>query len=411
MVDESVSDGRRAYLVAREIDELGAGAPTFEHVRGALNEASGVIAEACTRELAQALVKVCRAHGVRLREVPIRRRRPASPVRQKGGETGETRGFSMISWVLSRPLPVQIGGWGALAGVVLSGLLLFSNGSDPGLRDAAVPSSSGEALSSREIVGRALAGSVHVESVRASGIGFFVGPGRIVGSSSVVAPPGGEVRVVTADGRVHSGSVETCDAWLGCAAVAVPGAAGAPVEIGDATLLEIGESVLVVSGSDEGGVSVRQRIVTETSRVLMGLSFVALDEALPAGGVGGAVLDGRGRVVGIVDGNAADVALVLPVNYLYSGTDPVLTIERDSDERARWTRTAAEAAKVEQEQLAGLLGAASRPVLMRAEATSSREILATVARVATSKPPSEQLEVRVLGRGAVSYTHLTLPTN
>jgi serine protease Do len=129
-----------------------------------------------------------------------------------------------------------------------------------------------------------------------------------------------ELKVVTGDGRTLLGKVEAEDEWLDWALVRVPGAGVAtPLPLGDSTALQATDPVLIIGAPKGLAGTVHSGQVSFVGRNLHGVAFVQVNADVNPGNSGGPLLDGHGRVVGIVSlkiTNADGMGMALPVEYV-----------------------------------------------------------------------------------------------
>lgn len=130
----------------------------------------------------------------------------------------------------------------------------------------------------------------------------------------------------------------------------------------------------------------------------MGLSYLQLDSEIVPGSVGGPVLDRWGRVAGVLAGAApadGDLGLAVPVNYLFSGDDPLLSVDRAAEEESRWQALVTEVSNGERAALNEMVRGSARPALLHARRIRAGAVEVIVARVAPSNPAPERLEFRL----------------
>jgi hypothetical protein len=197
--------------------------------------------------------------------------------------------------------------------------------------------------------------------------------------------------------------VARADRGLQLALVEVPEAGAVFLTLGDATQLERGETVVVVDDSSGRGLSVRQAIVIETSRVLMGQGFVGLGGSGGTWSPGAAVIDGSGRVAAVVVGEGGDrVGLAVPAHVLYTDSPVWLPAPAGALGGSRWRDFAAAVDERDRTRVEDLASAPSSTALIRARRTGEGMIRAAVVRLADVAPHPERLQFRILGkRGAV----------
>jgi serine protease Do len=404
VVEAEVGDSRAVYLAAREIDELGGEAPVFAEIKTRLLAAPGAVARGCPQPLARGMIRVLRKHGIVARLVPARR---------PGRHGAASRGVIGVDLVVARlrrawrtmPIAVKLATAG-LGGVIVLFLAgQWDGGGQHVQRDAGARlSPSGNSVSSREIAFAAVAATAHVSCPGSTGIGFYVDGDRLV--TTLRLPSGGRSDVeveLPGRGTIH-GSVERADAWLGLAVIRVPGAHAAPLPLGDATTLALGDPVITCGAPRGHELTVTQGIVSQPSRELMGTSFLQIDGGIRPGESGGPVLDRSGRVVGIsAEGVAAGPgsSLAIPVNYLYSGDEPLVARSRNSLERTRWSDRMARTAAAEQEELQAFQASMESPLLTAARLSPRGSVEVEVVRHGRSPRAGDRLTFRLLADGVL----------
>ena len=265
-------------------------------------------------------------------------------------------------------------------------------------------SPSGNRVSSREIAFAAVSATARVSCPGSTGIGFFVEGDRLV--TTLRLPRGGrtEIDVELPGGNTIGGSVERADAWLGLAVIRVPGAHAAPLALGDATTLELGDPVITCGTSSGHELTVTQGIVSQPSHEVMGTSYLQIDGGIRPGESGGPVLDRSGQVVGIsAEGVAADPSssFAIPVNYLYSGDEPLVARSRNGLERTRWSDRMAKTAAAELEELQAFQASIGSPALTAAQLSPQGAVEVVVVRHGSSPRAGERLTFRLLADGVL----------
>ena len=404
VVEAEVSDSRAVYLAAREIDELGGEAPVFAEIKTKLLAAPGAVARGCPQPLARGMIKVLRKHGIVARLVPARRSS------QRGAAARGVIGVDLVVARLRRawrnmPMAAKLATAG-VGGVIVLVLATQWEGDGQRLQRDAGPrlSPSGNRVSSREIAFAAVAATARVRCLGQTGIGFFVDGERLV--TTLRLPSGGrsEVDVELPEGGTIAGSVERADAWLGLAVIRVPGARAAPLALGDATTLELGDPVITCGTSSGREFTVTQGIVSQPSREVMGTSYLQIDGSIRPGESGGPVLDRSGQVVGIsAEGiaGAPGSGFVIPVNYLFSGDEPLVARSRNGPERTRWSARMARTAAAEQEEMQALRTSIGSPALTAAQLSAQGSVEVVVVRHGPSPQTVERLTFRLLADGVL----------
>jgi serine protease Do len=157
------------------------------------------------------------------------------------------------------------------------------------------------------------------------GSGVVITPdGFLVTSAHVVANTAGTGRASFADGRDVEFSVVGADALSDLAVLRLAGDAFNPAELGDAEQLRVGQLVVAIGNPNGFAGSVTAGVVSALGRSLPTRSganvrvvdnVIQTDAALNPGNSGGALADGRGRVVGINTAVAGvGLGLAVPIN-------------------------------------------------------------------------------------------------
>jgi S1-C subfamily serine protease len=164
--------------------------------------------------------------------------------------------------------------------------------------------------------GRVLAGG---------GSGVVITPdGFLVTSAHVVAGTAGTGRASFSDGRDVEFAVIGADQLSDLAVLRLGGDAFTPAELGDAERLRVGQLVVAIGNPNGFAGSVTAGVVSALGRSLPTRSganvrvvdsVIQTDAALNPGNSGGALADGRGRVVGINTAVAGvGLGLAVPIN-------------------------------------------------------------------------------------------------
>ncbi|MES1243367.1 MAG: serine protease, partial [Acidobacteriota bacterium] len=226
----------------------------------------------------------------------------------------------------------------------------------------------------------------------ASGSGFLVAPDLVLTSASALCPTGERVQVALADGREIRGETVRRDERLGLALLRIPTASAEPLPLGDASTLRAGDHVVVFEGAEPR--QPRQGTVAETDRSVLGVGFVRIDPAPETDG--GPILDGLGRVVGVVAPPpvlASEPGLVLPVNYVYTGsrrlTEPSARLRPDT---AAWNDYLVQVADADREDVQRW---APQPALLALGTVPGRGRVATFLRHAVERPGPETMQLTV----------------
>jgi serine protease Do len=176
-------------------------------------------------------------------------------------------------------------------------------------------------LSGRELARQSLPATVSLRCDESIGSGFFVEPDLVLTNAHVLCPMGERMQVVLPDGRRLAGETVRSSQAVDLALVRVSGARATPLPLGDVGDLALGDRVMVIGNPVGLDFTVHEGSVSHIGRVVQGVAYVQLDAKINPGNSGGPVIDGYGRVVGLVTlklGQAEGISLALPINYAYS---------------------------------------------------------------------------------------------
>lgn len=329
VLKQAVEDERLRFALARAIALLGAPAPAFSEARKALASAGTPLVQGVFRPFAEKLLAVFAAHDVGAVLRPTEEL-PATTAPAPG-----SRGFRLV-------LVAALLLGGVIAGIWVARSPTFARtasavtglGSDTAAVEAAKPAQPAP-LSTKEIGRLASPSTLSLRCEGKTGSGFFVEPELAVTNEHVVCPPGKMMTVVLPDGRQLLGETLKVDADLDIATVRVVGANARPLKLGDVTLLEPGDP-LVIIGSPKGlDFTVHEGKVGFVGRHYLGTGYVQVNASVNPGNSGGPLLNGQGEVVGIVSlkiENADGLGLALPIPY----ASKLISFSPTPEASARW---------------------------------------------------------------------------
>ena len=181
--------------------------------------------------------------------------------------------------------------------------------------------------------------------VAGSGSGVVITPdGFLLTSAHVVEGTGRRIRASFTDGREVAAQVVGIDPLSDLAVLRADGAVPAAVTLGDAAKLRVGQLVVAIGNPHGYASSVTAGVVSALGRSLPTRSGRAMrvvddviqtDAALNPGNSGGALVDGRGEVVG-VNTAVAGVGLGLAVPVNATTRDVIGALMRDGRVRRAW---------------------------------------------------------------------------
>ncbi|HUG62604.1 MAG TPA: DegQ family serine endoprotease [Methylomirabilota bacterium] len=157
----------------------------------------------------------------------------------------------------------------------------------------------------RQFFGDALPSQPRHRTQNSLGSGVIVDPSGVIVTNNHVIGEGTEVKVALNDRREYECDVILRDEQLDLAILKVRGFNGdlPTVTLADSDALQVGDLVLAVGNPFGVGQTVTQGIVSALARSQVGISdyqfFIQTDAAINPGTSGGALVDVRGRLVGI----------------------------------------------------------------------------------------------------------------
>jgi S1-C subfamily serine protease len=162
----------------------------------------------------------------------------------------------------------------------------------------AAPMATRPSVAREDIVAAVLRVTVEIRTSVGLGSGFFVGPDTIVTNAHVV---GNElsVKVVRSDGTSLPGSVSSVSREADLAIVRVARTTDFGLTLRSAAQLRPGEEVMAI-GAPKGMSHTVTRGIVSAVRRDGAMLYVQTDAAINPGNSGGPLVDGEGRVVGVV---------------------------------------------------------------------------------------------------------------
>jgi serine protease Do len=401
--DGPACEPRAAYAAARDVDAVVPGA--LQQTRRSLVEGQGALLAGITRETARDVVAVLEDHSI------------PSRLRPHGGQLGAAAAAGPAQQRSFSRTPIAIAG--AIAAALAVAWLWPRATSTPKRAEATAtrPAPLPPRLSARDVGVLAAASTASLRCEDSLGTGFFVAPDLLVTNAHVLCGDGSGLEVVLGDGQTFPGMVERRDSWLDLALVRVDGFEAPPLPLGDASPLAQGDS-LYFYGSPRGlDFTLAQAMVSHAIRPIRGVAFVQLDGNVNPGNSGGPLLDPHGRVVGVVTamvGEASGLGLALPVNYLYTGDDPMLPAPAGADFDG-WEDVLAEVGVDEEREVAEAREQLERPALVSAaympDSPTTFALVALVARSSVTPPLSETFDFELERGGEVVCTPIGAASN
>jgi S1-C subfamily serine protease len=389
VVVDSAPPGERArYKLAKALSQLKPPSPTFSTAQQAISIPHAVLMDGVTRETGRRLLGTVKEHGGRASMAPHVQQIAAEE------EAGSLTNFVVVIVLV-----------GALAFALYAWTWRLRNPSGETVKpvgartERAARAATVARVAPLELGAISKKAAPGIAGLRcrsfSSGSGFLVAPDLLLTSTSALCPSGEPVRAVLADGREVRGETVRRDEKLGLALIRIPAEGTEPLALGDASTLRAGDRVVLFEGTEP-----RQGIVTETVHSVLGVGFLRIEPApSDQGGQGGPILDGLGRVVGIVAPPpvlAKEPGLVLPVNYVYTGvsgggrlTEPST---RQRPDMAAWNDYLVRVLDADREEVQRW---APQPALLAAGTVPGRGLVATFLLHDVEKPEPRTLQLTV----------------
>jgi len=160
------------------------------------------------------------------------------------------------------------------------------------------------------------------------GSGVIVRPDGVIITNHHVIEGADEITVILSDRREYDAKLLLADEKADLAVLQIEGDGSAfPVlELGDSDALEVGDVVLAIGNPFGVGQTVTSGIVSALARTHVGVSdyqfFIQTDAAINPGNSGGALVDMKGRLVGVNtaifsrSGGSIGIGFAIPVNMV-----------------------------------------------------------------------------------------------
>lgn len=393
-VTAPIADDRTLYRTARGLEPVVAELPLgFLDLKRRLAEAPGIVIPKVTRATASACAERLEAANVTAKVVF--HEPEGSEGRPKPRWTAAAIGSGLTRFVRERPGT-------AAAALITCGLIVAVIGLIE--HDLRLPAGkTGSPISTQELALIAEHATVQLSCGERLGAGFFVAPDLVVTNAHVLCPDTAEVTVTSSDGRTGRGRVLDTDEWLDVGLVRVSGVDGVPLELADVTRLERGDPVVMMGSPHGMDFTLTRGIVSHPSRQILGISYLQVDAGINPGNSGGPLLEADGRAVGIVSmmvGQASNLGLALPVNYLADGPDALLANRPFDFDRDRWRERLQVAAEADRKMAAEARNNVSRPGLVAARFEGRGSVTALVVRWSDERPGDEHFSFDLSRGGA-----------
>jgi hypothetical protein len=328
-----LAEPRARYLLAREISSLGPPASSFSTLRRELAFPRPLLARRASRLAALSLSE-------RLADFGIAAILEPAGSGQGSGRSARRFAATALSAAAGLALLLWMSPQGGSADLASTPTPPFARGLAP----AEIPAwpQPLPPLSAHELSALATPSIVTLRCGDRQVSGFFIAPDLALTRSAAIGD-GTAVKVLTPNGGEIDGEVVKRDDAIGLALVRVPGSRAEPLQLGDAAELRGGERVFFHAIAE--GSSLQEGTLGPIARRFQGITHLALDHGLPSGGDGGPVLDGQGRVLGLV-AIQPDGAYLLPINYAYTESH-LAQLPRLAPNLGKWTELLAEAETAE----------------------------------------------------------------
>ncbi|MBO0734367.1 MAG: DegQ family serine endoprotease [Methylocapsa sp.] len=166
-------------------------------------------------------------------------------------------------------------------------------------------------------------------TARSLGSGVLVDSSGLVVTNFHVVQGMTNVKVALSDKREFDAAIILRDQRTDLAVLKLRGGDGFPVmELGDSDVLEVGDLVLAIGNPFAVGQTVTQGIISALARTQVGITdygfFIQTDAAINPGNSGGALVDMRGKLIGINSaiysqtGSSIGIGFAIPVNMVKS---------------------------------------------------------------------------------------------
>ncbi|MDQ3262895.1 MAG: trypsin-like peptidase domain-containing protein [Myxococcota bacterium] len=356
VLEGPVREAKERFQLAKVLLGLPPGGRDFAEVQRSLVAPRPVLAREVTWVLGQRFIEEAAAVGVVAHSERAGLFAAASHAAPEGPRP--------TSW--KRALGVVLGLLIVVTAYSASRVLLAGRGRNPA--DEARPTSG----PSTETVQRAIRSTVAVRCKESRAAGFFISETQVLTNAHAVCPEAEMMQVVLHDGRKLLGRTRKRDERLDLALVEVSGGEGVPLRVADASVLQSGDPVAAI-GSPQGlEFTVSRGTVSYVGRNIVGVGFLQIDINVNPGNSGGPVVDGNGRVVGVLSMMMKDsngLGLALPINYAFDGPTAMLPLPEGLD-LTRWQAMVARLQESDQQDAVaagetlgkiGLVGALLKP--------------------------------------------------
>ena len=160
------------------------------------------------------------------------------------------------------------------------------------------------------------------EELIKTGSGFFINESGMAVTNNHVITGASSAKITTDNGEEYDvAGIFDCNRKKDIALIMVEGSGFPYLEFADSEKLQTGATVYTLGSPLGLQASYSQGIVSQSLREIEGAEYIQIDAPISSGSSGGALLDSRGRVVGVTSATAVgaqNINLSVPINFIYS---------------------------------------------------------------------------------------------
>jgi serine protease Do len=251
-----------------------------------------------------------------------------------------------------------------------------------------------------------MASTVSVRCANQVGSGFFVRDDLVLTNAHVLCPRGEEIHVILQDHRDLRGQRGTSDESLDLGLIHTPPSGVAPLALGDAGALVVGDRVSIFGSPLGMEFTMTEVMVTKLSYPVLGVSYLQIDGRINPGNSGGPVVDRLGRVVAVVSlklKKQEGTGLAIPINYAYGGSSP-LVAPPAGGQSAGFADMVSRAQESEKKQIDEITAVEAKRFLVGVVADPQQGFVASVLQPWRHPPPPVELSFNVWRNGEKIYS-------
>ncbi|MGE0453822.1 MAG: trypsin-like peptidase domain-containing protein [Vicinamibacteria bacterium] len=267
----------------------------------------------------------------------------------------------------------------------------------PAVARSATPAAP-KAMTTSEVAKLALPATVSLRCADSVGAGFFVARDVVLTNAHVLCGEGQAITVVFSDGRSGLGSVVRRDTQLDLGLLKVAGAGVEPLALGDAGSLSVGDKVVMIGSPVGMEFTVHEASISNLSRQLFGVSYLQLEAKVNPGNSGGPIVDGTGRVVGVVSlkrSDAEGIGLALPINYAFRGSEPLVAAPAELEASAGFDAMLAQAEQTDTAAREELAQLELHPLVLAATLDAHQRVVVKLGYPAKDPPGYQEFHFKV----------------